>query len=307
MLSDRLTLRVGLVVAAGATVLGALAVIVHLNRQRWQRRVAGEVSLLLARPPTAEPRDLPGLLPAPVARYRELAVGLRAPIGSLTLNHGGTFRLGAESAPRAIRGTQVFTADPPGFVWSARVSLAPAAWLVVRDMAVAGTGSMRVLFDATIPLVDIQGGPEIAQGSGLRLLAETVWYPTALFDERYVRWAAIVASHARATLRFGDLEVSGEFEFGADGLPLGVRARRYHDSGELLGWGGTHADWREVSGMLVPFEAKVTWQLDSGPFTYAHWRVDDMAYDHEVPFRWPRTACLNSAANAQRGHRGRAA
>jgi hypothetical protein len=34
--------------------------------------------------------------------------------------------------------------------------------------------------------------------------------------------------------------------------------------------------------MRVPFEAEVTWQFPSGPFTYAHWRVESMEYDEAL-------------------------
>ena len=113
----------------------------------------------------------------------------------------------------------------------------------------------------------------------ITLVAEMAWYPTSLFDARTVRWSAIDADHARATLRLGDLEVSGVFAFGPDGLPLAMTAERFDDKGELLAWGGVYRSYREVSGMRVPFEADVTWQLASGPFTYARWRVDSMEYD----------------------------
>ena len=39
--------------------------------------------------------------------------------------------------------------------------------------------------------------------------------------------------------------------------------------------------------MLVPFEAEVAWQLDSGPFTYAHWLVDSLEYLETGPTRDP--------------------
>jgi hypothetical protein len=35
--------------------------------------------------------------------------------------------------------------------------------------------------------------------------------------------------------------------------------------------------------MRVPFEAMITWQLESGPFTYAHWLVEAMDYDVTNP------------------------
>jgi hypothetical protein len=156
--------------------------------------------------------------------------------------------------------------------------MAPGVWIDARDMSVAGEGSMRVLLDDTVTIADARG-PEVDQGAALRLLAEMAWYPTSLFDTRSVTWSAIDADHARATLRFGDREVSGVFEFGADGLPLRTSAERFTDKGELRPWGGSYRDWRTVSGMRVPFEAEVTWQLESGPYTYAHWRIDSMDYD----------------------------
>jgi hypothetical protein len=122
-------------------------------------------------------------------------------------------------------------------------------------------------------------GPELDQGAALRLLAEMVWFPTALFDARRVTWTAIDAEHALATLRLGQLTVSATFEFGLDGLPTGMLAQRFMDKGGLRSWRGDYRDWRTVSGLRVPFEADVTWQLEAGPYTYAHWTVDSIEYD----------------------------
>ena len=264
------------------TLFGAAGVVANVNQLRLQGRVAREMRALLAVKPSKTPRPASGALPAPVARYRELALGDRAPVRTLKLRHAGTFCMSATSKPLPIRGTQLFTADPPGFVWSARVQMFPGIWVDARDMAANGAGSMRVLLDSTVPIADAHG-PELDQGSALRLLAEMVWYPTALFDARYVTWSAIDARHASATLRFGEREVSGTFEFGADGLPASMNAERYMEKRGLRGWGGTYADWRRVSGMLVPFEATVSWRLESGPFSYAHWLVEAMDYDAGEP------------------------
>jgi hypothetical protein len=223
----------------------------------------------------------PTELPSPVERYRQLAVGARAPVHTLILQHRGTFRMSPTAKASPIRGTQLFTADPPGFVWMGRVRMAPGLWIDARDMSVAGEGSMRVLVDDVVPVVDARGS-QIDQGSLLRLLAEMVWYPTSLFDGRTVTWSAIDADHSRATLETGGHTVSGIFEFGSDGMPVCMTADRYTDKGELRPWGGVYRDWRTVSGMRVPFEAEVTWELESGPCTYAHWRVDSMVFDQRA-------------------------
>ena len=258
--------------------VGALGVVVNACRMRFERRVGYEMDALLAVPPSGVPR--PGIadLPPPVERYRQLAVGDRPPVRTLRMRHGGTFCTSPTAKPVPIRGTQLFTADPPGFYWLGHIRMAPGVWVDARDMSVAGEGSMRVLLDDTVTVADASG-PAVDQGSALRLLAEMAWYPTSLFDARSVTWSPIDADHARATLRLGSRGVSGIFEFGPDGLPLRMTAERFTDKGELRPWGGVYRDWRNVSGMRVPFEAEVTWQLESGPYTYAHWRIDSMDYD----------------------------
>jgi hypothetical protein len=279
-----------LVFVVTVALAAALGIVINLNRMRFERRLAGEMRGLLAVPPFAVPRpgiaDLVTHLPPPVARYRQLAVADRAPVRTLWLRHGGTFRMSPTAKALPIQGTQLFTADPPGFVWTGRIRMFPGVWIDARDMTVAGEGSMRVLLDDTVPLVDVRG-PELDQGSALRLLAEMLWYPTSLFDARTVTWSAIDGDHACATLRLGDQQVSGIFEFGSDGLPLRMTAKRFKDKGDLLPWGGIYRDWRTVSGMRVPFEAEVSWQLATGPYTYAHWFVESMDYDEAPPRQAP--------------------
>src|SRR4051794_38535382 len=137
------------------TIFGAAGVVANVNQLRWQRRVAREMHSLAALKPSTALRPAIAELPPPVARYRELAVGDRAPVHTLKLRHGG----------------------------------------------------------------------------------------------RYVTWSAIDARHATRTLRFGELEVSGTFEFGADGLPVSINAERFMDGQGLRSWGGTYHDFRELSGM----------------------------------------------------------
>ncbi len=262
--------------------VAVLALVFRVNRRRFDRRLADEEGTLRTATPSAEPRGHPASLPPPVSRYHRLAVGDAPAVATLRMRHGGTFRTGPASKPVPIRGEQIFTADPPGFLWTGQVRIAPGVWIDARDFSMAGKGSMRVLLDDTVTIADARG-PDVDQGSALRLLAEMPWYPTALFDERYVSWSAMDAEHARATLRIGHLEVSGVFQFGADGLPVRMTAERYMDKVGLRPWGGVYRSFRTVRGLRVPFEAEVTWQLESGPFTYAHWLVDSLAYDEDRP------------------------
>jgi hypothetical protein len=259
------------------TLVGAAGVVVNVNRLRWDHRVSEEARGVLATEAPATSREEIGELPAPVARYRQIAVGARNPVASVRMRHGGTFRPSPQGKPMAIRGEQVFTVSPPGFVWTGRIRMAPGIWIDARDMLRDGKGSMRVLFDDTLRVADV-AGDAIDRGAAVRFLAEMPWFPTALFDSRYVQWTAVDSRHAKATLRLPSLEVSCVFEFGDDGLPARAIAERPRETGELRPWGGTYGDYRIVAGMRVPFEAQVTWQLAEGPFTYAHWRIESIEY-----------------------------
>lgn len=264
----------------------AAAFLVLASTVRARRRHFGEsvVSTMRELAPSNDPHRvaLPEAdLPAPVARYRSLAVGTHAPVARVLVRHGGTFRTSPKAEPSEIRGVQAFSAAPPGFVWVGRVRLAPGLWIDARDQLAAGRGSMRVMLDDTVTLIDAIG-PHLDQGAALRLLAELVWLPTALFDSRFVAWEPIDDMHARASLRVAELEVSATFTFGDDGYPRSVSAERYDDTGALREWGGVYSDWREVDGLRVPFEAKVSWELERGTFTYAHWHMESFTYDREI-------------------------
>lgn len=253
-----------------------LCIFVQVNRGRFERRVLAETRSLTQQGGTSL-RATPAELPPAVARYRQLAVGDHALVHTIRVRHRGTFQLSPTATPKPIRGEQVFTADAPGFIWTGRVRMAPGVWIDARDMLIAGKGSMRVLIDDTITVADARGA-HIDQGSALRLLAEMVWFPTSLFDSRTVTWSEIDADHARATLRSGAQVVSCVFEFGSDGLPIGMTAERFNDQGVLQPWGGTYRDWRLVDGMRIPFEAEVAWLLAT-PYVYAHWLVDVVEYE----------------------------
>ncbi len=269
-----------LAILAGACVALAL-VIVAINRWRFAQRTQDEIRALLQRASRGHVSE-EVIVPLPVARYRDLAVGDRGPVTTLRMRHGGTFCTSPHKKPMPIRGTQIFTADPPGFVWSARIRRAPGVWIDARGEIIDGAASMRVLLDDTVEILDVRG-PEVDQGAALRLLAEMVWYPTALFDARYVTWSKIGATRALATLHAFGRDVSATFEFGPDGLPIAISGQRYDGRGALRPWGGTYRDWRTVAGMRVPFEVEVEWQLASGPFTYAHWLLEDVEYDVDLP------------------------
>src|SRR5262249_26952957 len=122
----------------------------------------------------------------------------------------------------------------------------------------------------------------------LRLLSDLVLFPTAFLDARYVSWATVDDTHARATLRVNGREVAGVFAFGDDGLPRGFSARRYYDTGrgtpELREWSGDYDDYRAAGGMLVPHLFLGYWHVDGKRVPYVDFRLETPEYDVTAPF-----------------------
>jgi hypothetical protein len=185
-----------------------------------------------------------------------------------------------------IRGVQYFGTDPPGFVWWGRIRVAPGLFVEALDRSLAGEGNMQVRVASTWTLADARG-PELDQGALLRLLAEMVWFPTALLDQRYVEWAPVDGTSARATLRVGGRAVSATFHFGPEGLPSRLSAERYREvggKGVLTPWSGEYRDYWEVGGLLIPFRTEVSWRVDGRELPYARWTFEEVELDRAEPY-----------------------
>jgi hypothetical protein len=270
--------------------IGIAGAVASANSVRFGRRVAAEARGMLATatdPPPLDPqrwRDLP----PPVQRYLGKAVGARrAGVRTARLRHGGTFRPSLDGSWLPIRGEQYFRASPPAFVWWGRVRAVPGFWIDARDRSVDGAGNMFVSAESTITLAD-SSGPELDQGAMLRLLGEMPWFPTALADDRYVRWSPIDDRRAAATLTVGGRTVSGEFSFGADDLPATFSAERYRDVGGgkavLTPFEGRSSDFRDAGGLLVPHSMVAAWRIDGRLSEYVRFEVDRVEYDAADPF-----------------------
>lgn len=270
--------------------LGVIGVVASANSLRFGGRVAREVRQMWSG--ESEPARIGRVpleeLPAPVRRYLAKAIGQRdRGVRTVRLRHGGTFRRTLEGSWLPIRGDEYFAADPPGFVWWGRVRLAPGVWVEARDRSVGGVGNMLVSLESTFTLAD-SVGPELDQGALLRLLGEMPWFPTTFLDRGHMRWEAVDANRARAVLIVAGREVAGTFEFGENGLPASFLADRYRDLGGgkavLTPWSGEYRDYREIDGLLVPFEVSVAWHVDGQRIPYVRFLVERLEFDAPAPF-----------------------
>jgi hypothetical protein len=227
--------------------------------------------------------DVDGL-PAPVRRYFEHVLTEGQPyVRVARLTHRGEFRLGDATTPwRPLEATELATTDPPGFVWDARIEVAPFVPVRVVDAYVHGRGVLHAKLLAALTVADAEPGPELDEGELLRYLGEAVWYPTALLPRSGVEWKAIDDRSARATLTDRETTASLVFEFEDGEVRRVVGERPYtrpDGSYDRVKWAGHWHDYVERAGLLIPREGSVEWHHPDGTVPYWRGRVTEIQYE----------------------------
>ena len=278
---------VGVTTMAGGLTIGAAS-------RRWQRaseRLMDRVARGATR--RSEPISLSLLapLPAPVRRYFRLVLrDGQSPIRAVRLTQEGTFRIQESADPAAgwqpFTATESFSADPPGFVWDARIRVAPLIDVRARDTYIEGRASMLGAVLGLLPVVGESDTEELREGALQRYLAESVWFPTALLPRPGLLWAEIDDAHARATLTDGGTTVSLDFAFAPAGeisetfSPGRLRAvpgeqGRY----ERQPWGGRYRHYEDRGGVRIPLEAEVYWVSRGREQPYYRGRIVRIDFD----------------------------
>lgn len=282
-------------VAAGA-LLAVFALLAAFGAWHWKVATRALIERLeAARRPALPSRftpecDLVGL-PSPVRRFFRAVLVDGAPlVAALRLEHRGTFNLAAEGPDRWVpfTSTQHVTTRRPGFVWDARMAMAPGLAVRVHDAYVAGEGMLHPAVLGLVPLIDLSGSsPEpggLAHGELMRFVAESAWYPTALLPSQGARWTAIDENSAQVALSDGPVGVSLLMRFDPstgliDSLRAQARGRIVGKDVVMTQWEGRWWDYAEHSGMKVPMSGEVAWSTPDG--TRAYWRgtVTSLTYE----------------------------
>lgn len=152
-----------------------------------------------------------------------------------------------------------------------------------RDMYYDGRGYLEVKLLSVIKIADAKG-KEIDQAALLRWLAETPWFPTALLPSEELKWEPIDNNSAKVILIDKNLTVEGVFNFNEQGQITQFKAKRYKDK-TLENWTGYYSDYKKIEGMQIPFYVEVVWNLESGDFSYAKFKVDRIEYNNPSKFK----------------------
>lgn len=258
---------------------------------RWARDVDKRLAALEAATPATRPQrfddDELTALPPVVRRYLSQALNQNQPlVRRLYLEQTGSFN--RSSTPMAEQ-WEPFTARQrvatkrPGFVWDAAIRMAPGITVRVVDAYVAGVGSLQPSVFGLVDVGGVEGTVDIARGELIRYFAESVWYPTVLLPSQGVRWQAVNAQSAQATLIDGGLTVSLLFTFGADGLVERIsstqRSALLDGAMVPMPWEVRLSAYQLQDGMRVPYEAEVAWLTPQGRWPYWRGKIAKMDYD----------------------------
>jgi hypothetical protein len=229
-----------------------------------------------------------GSLPEPVRRYFQLALHeAQRPIHVARFTQVGQLRTGVES-PSWLSFTARQTIVPlsPGFVWDARIGLAPLVHASLRDAYVDGNAHARVALQSAITVAEEHDSPALNTGDMYRLLAEGPWCPTALLPRKGLSWAAGDRDdRAVATLTVHETSVSVEFRFNDAGEVTGIfaagRPRKYGTTYVDTPWEGHFGHYVSIDGIRVPTTGEVGWWIEGRWLPVWKATLADFAFEFE--------------------------
>jgi hypothetical protein len=285
-----MTVIVWLALALGVLAVAWIALAAY-GRLRWAMATQALLRQLEAdrRPASTSrynARELEGL-PAPVQRYFRAVLWDGQPIvTAVTVQHAGTFNVTAlEGRERwmAFTSEQRVITNRPGFVWNARISMAPGIAVLVHDAYAGGVGTLHPAVLGVFSLTNQHGTGDIARGELMRFMLEAAWYPTALLPSQGVTWVAVDAESADATMVDGDISMTMRFTFGADGLIESVRADArgalVGDKVVMMPWEGRMSYYQQRDGLRVPLTGEAAWLTEGGRKPYWRGTITSARYE----------------------------
>ena len=278
-----------IILLAAVVLLAAVAIVVPFRARSWARETEAATAALTA----AVPASLPAVslasidaLPPPVQRYLRLALRDGQPrLATVTLEQAGRLRTGVESEQwLEFTATERIAPEARGFVWDARLRLAPFVHAGMRDIYAGGVGDGRVALQSAFTVAADRGGHDLNSGELYRLLAEAPWSPTLLLPREDLTWKAIDDGRAAATLTHGGETVTIEFRFNEAGEVTSVfaaaRPRTYGTTYVATPWEGRFARYVTVDGMRVPSSGEVGWWVEGRWLSVWQGTVQRFAFTH---------------------------
>ncbi len=223
-------------------------------------------------------------LPLPVRKYFTTVLKDNQPLirKAQFSQHGKLTTSPKSSGWLPFTARQIVSTPKPGFLWNAKISMAPLLHIRVLDSYIRGKGSGSVLLMSAVKVAGAKDDVKLDSGALLRYLAESPWYPTALLPESGVKWTPLDDRRARATLADSGVTVSVEFTFNDAGeiIKMYTTERYGLFDGEYrqIPWEGRFSDYAEKDGMRIPLRGEVGWHLPEGFWLFWKGEIKEAHY-----------------------------
>ncbi len=223
-------------------------------------------------------------LPEPARRYMAYTGVVGKPwIDTVRLKYAGRFRLAADKPWLPIEATQVYTTNPPAFRWQARLKMF-GLWIMHGDDTYRnGHGYMFGKIAGLFTIFNLRGD-ELDQGSMLRYLNETAWFPIALLGDN-MQLAAVDDQSADVTFTDHGKSVTARLFFAPDGRLINFSTMRYRENKgtfTLDRWETPMTEWGMLGGLNLPIAGQAVWKLPGGDLPYANLKLSEVVYNEPV-------------------------
>ncbi|MGN6346992.1 MAG: DUF6920 family protein [Candidatus Nitrosocosmicus sp.] len=221
-------------------------------------------------------------LPEPVQRYFKYSLQENTNyISYVKLKHEGTFRQSQWQGCMPITGQEYFTTENPGFLWVGKMKPFPIFWIDGKDEFIDGKGNFKIKLLSLVTVADTKG-KESDESELMRWLAESPWFPTALLPSKYLHWEKVNSSSDKAIIEYGNIKASAIFYFNEQGQIIKLNADRYRTVNNYYSkdkWIGYYTNYTKVNDMMIPKEIEAAWNLSSGEFSYAKFKITGIEYN----------------------------
>jgi hypothetical protein len=205
---------------------------------------------------------------------RSVTGPIDVPRGTL-LNQRGEMRLDPQGAWLPFTAEQTMEADATGFVWHARVRMAPMVTAVVEDAYEHRKGRLDAKIWGVFPVAHARG-VDVDRGEAERYLAELPWCPLALLHNPGLNFEERDDGGVRVWVHEPNTYV--DLRFDAEGDIVGARTTTRMRGDVCVPWEGRFSRYRDFGGVRAPSAGEVWWETDHEPFVYWRGEVTELGW-----------------------------
>ena len=263
--------------------LAVVALVLVVANRVWSGAIDADAARLEARATKdriAVTAEMLEALPEPVRRYLAIAgVRIGATIPRIVrLTQTGRIRSAEDAQWMQFDATQIYSTDPPAFVWKASLPSRMLPIALGRDAYLDGRGSIDIRMLSLFPLAS-EHGEAMHAAALMRYLNEMVlWFPAALLASD-VSWRAIDDHTTEVTLADRGMSATATLFFGDDGRLANFWAIRHDIAlGRSLEWETPVSAYATYGNHTLPRAGAGVWKRETGDFTYIELDIGSVTY-----------------------------